>query len=103
MARVRWSKNAEADFDRYSSWIWREAAAADAEAWLAALLAWVEQLADFPRLGAPRDDLAQGVRSRAFRKSVLIAYTVGRRGDVTILRVFGQGRNITGTDFRAPQ
>ena len=102
MARVRWSRNADADFDGYSSWIWQEAAAGDAEAWLGALLAWIDQLADFPRLGAPRDDLARGVRSRAFRKSVVITDTVGRRGDVTILRVFGHGRDITAADFRSP-
>ena len=103
MGEVRWSDEADVEFDRYADWIWREAATADAVAWLGALLDWIEQLSDFPRIGTPRDDLNKGLRTRAFRKSVVVAYTVDDVGDVTILRVLSHGRDISPSDFSTPE
>lgn len=65
-----------------------------AERWIDALIAWIEELADFPERGTPRPDLGAALRTRVFRRSVTIAYAVSEE-TVTVLRVFARGRNIT--------
>ena len=55
-------------------------------------------LATFPERGAPRDDLAPGVRVLIFERRATIAYRV--EGDrVRIARIFDAGRDYGEGDF----
>jgi toxin ParE1/3/4 len=50
-------------------------------------------LAAFPGRGSPRPDLADGVRTTAFQRRVIIAYRADENA-VTILRVDSGARDI---------
>jgi toxin ParE1/3/4 len=50
-------------------------------------------LAAFPGRGSPRPDLADGVRTTAFQRRVIIAYRADENA-VTILRVVSGARDI---------
>ena len=50
-------------------------------------------LADFPRRGMPRDDLAVGLRTIPFERQAVIAYRV-EKSEVHIVRVVHRGRDL---------
>lgn len=101
MAIIRWESAARSDLRRYRHWLRREAGAAIADPWIAALLDWVDELENFPDRGTPRDDLGTGIRTRVFRRSLTIAYVVDS-DRVSILHLFGRGRDVTAAEFGTP-
>lgn len=94
MPRVRLSADAQADLDDYRAWLLQAAGEGVADAWTDGLLDWIAELRTFPERGSPRPDLRPGIRTRVFRRRVTIAYAVVD-DVVTVLRVFGRGRNVT--------
>lgn len=54
-------------------------------------------LAEFPERGAPRDDIAPGIRTTVMERRVVIAFRV-EDDTVTILRVLYAGRDFTPED-----
>lgn len=53
-----------------------------------------ERIGDAPYAGRPRDDLEVGLRTIAFERSAVIAYTIDQ-GRVRIANIFYRGRDIT--------
>ena len=98
MRAIRWSPKARRDFRSHRHWLRSEAGSRVAELWIDALVDWVDELREFPRLGTPRSEYGADVRTRVFRRTITIAYVPDANG-VTILRMFGKGRNITAADF----
>ena len=102
MGSVRWSPRARKDFRDHRYWLRSEAGSRIAEPWIDALSEWVDELRTFPRLGTPRPEFGADVRTRVFRRNITVAYAPDADG-VTILRMFGKGRDITAADFRGPE
>ncbi|WP_207093744.1 type II toxin-antitoxin system RelE/ParE family toxin [Novosphingobium sp. PY1] len=50
-------------------------------------------LSEFPHRGSPRDDLSAGLRTPAFKRRVLIAYTVNGTV-VTLQRIINASRDL---------
>ena len=92
--RVELSLAARADLGTYDGWLRREAGADIADHWLDELIGWLAELGDFPHMGRPRPDLGAGLRTRVFRRSVIVAYAVGGE-TVTVFGIFARGRNVT--------
>jgi toxin ParE1/3/4 len=68
-----------------------------------AILAFCETLADFPLLGASRDDIRPGLRTIGFRRRVVVAFAILGEA-VTIVGIFYGGRDhdsllAAGDDF----
>jgi toxin ParE1/3/4 len=102
MTDVRWEPDARGDLRRYRRWLAREAGAEIAGRCIAALIDQVDELRHFPDQGTPRDDLGRGVRTRVFRRTIVIAYAV-RAQEIVVLHVYSRGRNITAADFNDPE
>ena len=74
-------------------WIVEEADRAIADGYLDRIERKMAGLTQFPLRGAPRDDLAPGVRTLVFERKVLIAYRV-EGATVTVLRVISGQREL---------
>lgn len=74
-------------------WVAGEADRAIADGYLDRIERKMAGLAQFPLRGAPRDDLAPGVRTLVFERKVLIAYRVEKTA-VTVLRVISGQREL---------
>ncbi|MFC4257178.1 type II toxin-antitoxin system RelE/ParE family toxin [Croceibacterium xixiisoli] len=74
-------------------WVSTEADSDTADAYLARIEQRVATLAEFPERGSPRNDLANGLRTLAFERKLLIAYQVdGNR--VTVQRIINAQRDL---------
>lgn len=92
-ARIVWRPLAQADLLDLYDWIAEHAGADTAFAYTSGVEAALLPLREFPELGAPRDDLAPGVRSLAYRGRTIILYrTVD--GAVEVLRIAHGGRDL---------
>jgi toxin ParE1/3/4 len=74
-------------------WIAAQAGPDTAFAYTKGVEATLAPLRDFPMLGTPRDDLADGVRSLVHRGRTIILYRVVD-GDIEILRLAHGGRDL---------
>ena len=61
--------------------------------YVSSIRAHCARLAEMPERGAPRDDLAFGIRTLSFGRRVVIAYRVGDDA-VRIIRVFYAGQDF---------
>ncbi len=61
-----------------------------------------QRIADAPRSGRPRDDLAAGLRTLAFERSALICYRIADDG-IWVTNIFGRGRDFDAVLRDAPQ
>ncbi|MEA3063506.1 MAG: hypothetical protein QOJ94_3287 [Sphingomonadales bacterium] len=96
--RIDISDQAEDDLLAIKLYIASQGAPEAAERLAEELIARCEDLCSFPDRGAPRDDLARGVRTLVHEKRTLIAYRV-RDDVVTVLGFFYRGRDV-GMAFR---
>jgi toxin ParE1/3/4 len=90
---IRLSPLAIDDIIALHRWTAREAGTEIADGYLGRIETRIAGLADFPHRGALRDDLAPGLRTLSFERSLLIAYRVDA-ADVTILRVATRCANL---------
>ena len=74
-------------------WIMSEADAETAERYIDRVKARLGRLTDFPNRGAPRPDLAPGLRTLSFERRLIIAYRV-ELGIVRIVRVVDAKRDL---------
>lgn len=74
-------------------WISTEADILTADGYLARIEERIAALADFPHRGSPRDDLIAGLRTLAFERRLLIAYSVDGQ-IVTVQRVINALRDL---------
>ena len=89
---------AEADLFEIYSYIADRAGLQTAGKYVGRMEAACLSLATFPRRGAPREDLAPGVRVLIFERRATIAYRI--EGDcVRIARIFHAGRDYGEDDF----
>ena len=97
--RIIWRPSARHDlFDLYD-WIATEADADTAYSYTSRIESRCALLGDYPRQGAPRDDLGEGIRTLTFERRVVIAYRVGEA--VEILRIFSNLRDSGQITFDA--
>ena len=89
--RVSFSEEAWADADEIYDWIAANADLETAEGYVSRIIAFCDTLADFPRRGTPRDDLAPGLRTTVFEARVIVAYVVD--DEVRVLRILSHGRD----------
>lgn len=74
-------------------WIVTASGFADrAEDFVSAIVDYCDSLANFPMIGAPRDDLRPGLRIIGFRRRVTIAFAITEEA-VEILGVYYGGRD----------
>jgi toxin ParE1/3/4 len=93
--RVRFHRLAEDDLAALNAFILEDSGPDIADAYLDRIEAACMALADFPKRGAPRDDLRPGLRVVAFERRVTIAYLVVK-GEVIVRRILYRGRDIDG-------
>jgi toxin ParE1/3/4 len=91
--RVDISDEAEDDLHAIKLYIATQGAPEAADRLAEELIAHCEGLCAFPDRGAPRDDLARGVRTLVHERRTLIAYKVGEHA-VTVLGFFYRGRDV---------
>ncbi|HEY6662050.1 MAG TPA: type II toxin-antitoxin system RelE/ParE family toxin [Sphingomicrobium sp.] len=80
------------DLDEIYDWVADRSDPDTAQKYVGRILRLCGSLGEFPKRGAPRDDLAQGIRTIAFERRATIAYQV-RRNTVLVLHVFHHGRD----------
>jgi toxin ParE1/3/4 len=91
--RVIFSEQAWADADEIYDWIAANVDAETAERYVSRVIGFCDSLADFPRRGTPRDDVAPGLRTTSFEGRAIVAYVVEERV-VRILHVLHHGRDL---------
>lgn len=89
---VVWHPRARADLLVLYDWIADRADPDTAFDYTSRIEAHAAKLAEFPERGAPRDDLAPGLRTTPYRRRRVIGYRVGN-GEVEILRIVHAGRD----------
>lgn len=87
------SEQAIEDIISIGRWIAAEADRETADAYVSRIEACCLKLGDFPRRGTPRDDLADGVRTVAFERRVVVAYRIDGP-TVSILRAVSGSREL---------
>jgi toxin ParE1/3/4 len=90
---VRFRPQARADLFALYDFVAAEAGEAVAGGYIDRIEAACLSLANFPRRGTRRDDLAPGLRTIGLERRVLIAFRVGRSA-VTIVNIFYGGRDF---------
>jgi len=90
---VQLSALAIEDLIALHQWVSAEADIPTADGYLARIEDRIAALADFPHRGSPRDDLITGLRTLAFERRLLIAYSVDGN-TVTIQRVINALRDL---------
>jgi toxin ParE1/3/4 len=90
--QVRLSEPAYEDLAGIWTWIASEADVNTADAYSVRLRGFLARLDDFPRRGAPRDDLRPGTRSLVFERTIIIFYRIDV-SVVTILRIVHGARD----------
>lgn len=90
---VRFSARAIEDLGEIFDYLLPLAGEQVARRHVAELHAYCIGLEQFPKRGTIRDDLRPGLRLVGFNRQATIAFAV-RDGKVTILRVFGRGRDV---------
>jgi toxin ParE1/3/4 len=90
---VRFSARAIEDLGEIFDYLLPLAGEKAARNHVAELYAYCIGLEQFPERGTIRDDLRPGLRLVGFRRQATIAFAV-RDGNVTILRIFGRGRDV---------
>lgn len=91
--KVVWRPQARADLLALYDWIAEVADPEVAFSYASRIEDACARLATFPGRGSPRPDLADGVRTTAFQRRVIIAYSADEDA-VTILRVVSGARDI---------
>ncbi len=95
---VRFAPEAADQLEELHSYIRQAATPAIASDYLDAIMDHCEGLAAFPHRGAQRDDIRPRLRTTAYKKRVVIAFTVDDNAEqVTILGVFYGGRDYEST------
>jgi toxin ParE1/3/4 len=90
--QVRLGERAYEDLADIWTWIASEADVDTADAYSARLRGFLAKLTDFPRRGAPRDDLRPGIRSLVFERTIMIFYGLDD-SVVTIVRIVHGARD----------
>jgi toxin ParE1/3/4 len=90
---VRFRPQAKADLFALHDYIAAEAGEGVAGGYIERIETACLSLANFPRRGTRRDDLAPGLRTIGFERRVLIAFHVGRTA-VTIVNILYGGRDF---------
>ena len=93
MHRVVFAPEARDDLEELYLYIAERAGAERAMAYVARIESCCRGFADFPKRGAPRDDLFPGLRVTGFERRVTIAFHVDA-DTVTFLRILYGGRSI---------
>lgn len=88
---IRFRRAAENDLEALHDYIAKDSPER-ADAFIARIRERCFQLADFPELGPPRDDIRQGIRLLSVDCRAVIAYDI--KSTVRILRVFYRGRHV---------
>jgi toxin ParE1/3/4 len=91
--RVVFAVEAQADLDDIFAWVADHAGVATALAYTRRIHDHCLALATFPERGARRDDIAEGLRTAAYRRRVTIAFTV-EPDRVVVLRLLHAGRDV---------
>ncbi|GGE16215.1 hypothetical protein GCM10011390_39120 [Aureimonas endophytica] len=99
MRPVIFAPEAIHDIQEIHDALWERFGPLQAARSIARLLAHCEGFARFPERGRLRNDLRTGLRLVGYRRLASIAFFVDTK-QVTILRVFGAGRDITSADFK---
>lgn len=94
---IRFRPLAEADLEALYEYL-AYAGPAVAAAYIERIEAACRALSEMPHCGAPRDDLASGIRTLNFKRRAVIAYRIGE-SSVTIVRVFYAGRDYAAESF----
>ena len=99
MSRYHFSYQAEQDLNDIYDYVARSSAA-NAARLVQRLQQACRLLAQFPGMGAARDDLRTGMR--AFTEGSYVIFYEDTDDGIRILRVLQGSRNITSTHFRFP-
>ena len=91
--KVGYDPRAQADLDSLYDWIADHAGPVSALEYVERLQSACERLVDFPHRGAPRDDLAPGLRMIAVGRKDVIVYIV-ENDEVLVLGIFHRGRDL---------
>jgi toxin ParE1/3/4 len=90
--RVVLRPEARADLKSIFDWVERATGPAHARDYIRRIRAHYLGLADFPKLGRDRSDLAPGLRTLAFERRATIAYLI-EEDAIVILRILHKGRD----------
>lgn len=91
--RVVYSRRAQEQLGELYAWIAeRSGYPVRAERFVSAILDHCDSLAEFPFVGAARDDLRPGLRTLGFRRRVVIAFAV-TESTVAILGIYYGGQD----------
>lgn len=96
--RVVFSEKADSDLLDIYSWIATAAGTSAAERYADRLRHWCSRMDLASERGQLRDDIRPGLRIVAFERRITVALVIEQE-TVTILRLFGAGRNWE-TEFR---
>jgi toxin ParE1/3/4 len=91
--RILFSPGARRQLEAIDDYIAEASTADTARRFTDAILDYIATLSDFPHRGAPRDDLASGLRTLSFRKRVTIAFAVEPEA-VLIIGIFYGGQDF---------
>jgi toxin ParE1/3/4 len=91
--RIVWLADARRDLINLYDWIADQANSDTAFSYTSRIESHAAKLAEFPRIGTPRDDLAAGMRTITYRRRTVIAYQIVG-DDVEVLRIFHGGREL---------
>jgi toxin ParE1/3/4 len=89
--KVLFRPTAEEDLEALHDYIARDSLER-ADTFIARIRERCSQLADFPAMGPPRDDIRLGIRLLIVDRRAIIAYEI--QGSVRIIRVFYRGRDV---------
>ncbi len=90
MYEVTYSPEAKGDITGILDYVADHSRINHAYSYVSRMEAAVDRLCMFPHRGAPRDDLAPGLRAMSFEGRAVIVYRV----DETTVRIFPAGRDV---------
>ena len=90
---VRFSDDAEEDLYQIGAWIGAKAGAEVARGFVNQIIQTCEGLADHPFAGSPRNDIANGLRSKSYQRRTTIFYTV-TCNEVVVIHILYGGRDV---------
>lgn len=90
---VVYTTKAQADISETSAYILEKFGPDAAAAYLHEITYFCDLLADFPRKGRKRDDIAQGLCTISFNRRAVIGFAIRGR-HIVILRIWSKGRRI---------
>lgn len=91
--QVHLSAFAIEDLIELHQWVSHGAGPQTATGYIDRIEARIASLSQYPDRGTPRDDLADGLRTLAFERRLVIAYKVAR-DRVTVLRIINAVRDL---------